>query len=401
MNKTTVIFSLGALIASVFVFAWFHNWIIIIIPARQQNYLMAHLPQARLCKKKVVLFLPQKNLLSEETKEIVYSLEEKNLIAVVAQAWLNQAYEEQLIHQPIKVQSGALSFNKDELILSFDGVPFTNQAAIIDKIIIIEALIKTMHFACPHIQKIHLLCNHSPWLDDQLDFTFPWPVDPFFSVQETTSPKPLGLIPREIKTIVIHPFGDTKQTGRTVHNGFERTYTLEYALSIKKYIEQEVPAVRVLITRSPGTQITQQQAAELANKLHADLYIELFCYGSSAHFLSCSLFYLRFQPEQDWLKYNKPSQSSPLALLPVREAHLAQTKTSKHIAQFLNQNIKKVLENSLEVASTGMGIPLMGLTGVTCPACALEIGIPKNVDHIILSKTVAQSIVKLIKPILD
>lgn len=389
MIKQTIIATFCALIGSFMLFAWYHQWIIIMVGAPQPA--VAHTVDTY--KKNSVLFFPKASGFQQETKEIVYSKALHNALQNIVQEWLQIALDEHYIPYPLQLQSAAFSFNHDELILSFNGLPFDKEAPIEHKLQSIHALLKTVAAECPHLQKIYFFCNHKPFEDDFIDFSRPWPLDGFES--ETLDYDPIDCTPQ---TIIIHPWGDAKHAGRKINSTFERTYTLEYAQYLKKHLESVNPDVRVIITRSPGNIMSTQQAAEFANKLHADLYITLNCYQTAKNRYPISCFYLSYQPSRSWQKKVPVPENNPLKLIPVTQVHRFFEPINKNLAHRLLKQLKDCHGDHLEINTQFSGLPLKLLQGASCPSLALEIGIPqKEYNEIFLSLLAKQLSILLSK----
>ena len=87
--------------------------------------------------------------------------------------------EEQIIDRKIALQESTKTFGSNDIIISFDKPLWSKQLATHEKWFIIQALFKTIIEVAPSIQKIRVLVDHQPYIDQHLDFTNPWPIDAF------------------------------------------------------------------------------------------------------------------------------------------------------------------------------------------------------------------------------
>ena len=78
-----------------------------------------------------------------------------------------------------------------------------------------------------------------------------------------------------LKTVVIDPGHGGKDFGAIGKNGKEKDIVLSVALKLGHYIENKMPDVKVIYTRSTDVFIPLIERAEIANKNDADLFISI------------------------------------------------------------------------------------------------------------------------------
>ncbi|HEY4799181.1 MAG TPA: N-acetylmuramoyl-L-alanine amidase, partial [Bacteroidia bacterium] len=88
----------------------------------------------------------------------------------------------------------------------------------------------------------------------------------------TANPFPFG-----IKTVVIDPGHGGKDPGCLGKNLQEKDIALAVSLKLGKYIEQKIPDVKVIYTRTTDAFVELDERAVIANKNKADLFICIHC----------------------------------------------------------------------------------------------------------------------------
>lgn len=81
----------------------------------------------------------------------------------------------------------------------------------------------------------------------------------------------------KIQTVVIDAGHGGKDPGAVGKKSKEKNITLSVALKTGKYIEDNLPDVKVIYTRTKDEFIELQRRAEIANKNHADVFISIHC----------------------------------------------------------------------------------------------------------------------------
>ncbi len=88
-----------------------------------------------------------------------------------------------------------------------------------------------------------------------------------------------------IKTIIIDPGHGGKDPGAIGISGkiFEKDITLKIAKKVKKYLEKELPDVKVVLTRDTDRFVSLQDRTSLANRLQADVFVSIHCNANRNH----------------------------------------------------------------------------------------------------------------------
>jgi N-acetylmuramoyl-L-alanine amidase len=388
--KKFILPSLAGLACGIFLFAWYHDWIIITIPPRDTLVSAStHAPVATY-KKKVVLVYPKNSKNQQETKEILWSNSNDDNAFMLVQAWASLLYEEEIIHKKITVQTAAVSVTQDELLLSFDRLPFNKDDAAFKKLALVQTLLTTVHEQIPSIQKVRFLINHKPLNDPQLDFSQPWSLD--LRSTEAAHNRPLkealAWLAKPNLTIMIDPAGDARTTGRTIDDTFERSITLQCAQELKKFMEEHLPGTRVILTRFPGEIVEPLQNAAFANRMHADLYVSLACYKQTSGIPHCALYTFLYEPQLQLLNRQQPR----LTLTPLSNAHQKYISESSALIATLYSSLQTSERAQRCVLEPLAAFPYKPLMGVHCAALGIEIGLPKKDDWLTVLQDIEQAL---------
>ncbi|MCX5923987.1 MAG: N-acetylmuramoyl-L-alanine amidase [Candidatus Dependentiae bacterium] len=175
-------------------------------------------------------------------------------------------------------------------------------------------------------------------------------------------------------TIIIDPFGDSKNTGREIDDTFERGITLQCAEELKKQLNNLLPDVRIVLTRVPGETIAPLQNASFSNRLQADFYLSISFYQEPEMPSHISLFYYLDSPTDSWHRHN------PLYFYHVEQAHLIHLKDSETMGKSFLKQLQNSSINSVFVAQGLFGIPYKPLVGIKAPSLAIEAGLRQKDD---------------------
>lgn len=170
------------------------------------------------------------------------------------------------------------------------------------------------------------------------------------------------------RVIIIDPAGDVKRTGRRIGDNFERGLTLQCAEKIKELLEERAPHIKVIITRMPGDIVYDLQNACLANRIHADLFINLNFYATQD--TKPTIFLYQFSYGADFAH-----TSSGLSLHTYDQAY----RINKHITDVMSGIFKTVLsEQKYQQLFSCSGVysaPIKPLIGIISPSIALDAGL--------------------------
>ena len=87
---------------------------------------------------------------------------------------------------------------------------------------------------------------------------------------------------KKITTIVLDAGHGGKDPGALGKHTREKDITLKTVLKIGKYLEENIPDVKVIYTRNKDVFIELKKRGEIANKNHADLFISVHCNSSTS-----------------------------------------------------------------------------------------------------------------------
>lgn len=304
----------------------------------------------------------------QEQTEIIWASDANAQVHAVVAAWLTYLQGERLIDQKIKLQTCALTAHDREVLVSFSHSIVSEHTSIIKKWFIIESLIATLKPLCKELTALRLLVHHEPLYDEHIDCSVSLPFETY--IQQYQLKNALNN-QKSTYTVLLHPCGDKKTTGRVIGREFERSLTRNLADSIKKLLDNRHD-IQVMITHDIGTLAEHQQHAELANRLQADIYIDLRCYENSQMIPEVGIYFPLYNPSTDfWLK-----KTTPLSLVPIDKAYLKNILTSVSFAQQFTQTLKELYGRYVLVQNT-YGLPLTPLIGIQAPSCVIECGIQK------------------------
>lgn len=168
--------------------------------------------------------------------------------------------------------------------------------------------------------------------------------------------------------LVLDPAGDHRNAGRCIVDCFERGIALQWAHRLKQEIEKKTSDIKVTITRRPA-EITQAfHAAQVANKIRADLFITLQAYYEPMAPAIVSL----YTYTQNSLP---PSTHDTLRLCPIEQAHtVARVSSLTYVNDLANYINGCEPLRGICIARQPLSLPLKQLAGITQPAFVLELG---------------------------
>lgn len=167
--------------------------------------------------------------------------------------------------------------------------------------------------------------------------------------------------------VVIDPAGDARNTGRQHDDGWERGITFQCAQELQKRMELHGSAIRLIMTRMPGESLSPLQQAQLANQLHADLFISLHFYQEQQLIPHWYTYMLDLGHEyvikpRDYTCYYYD------------QAHiLCATQTQKYAQRIANYAL--TCDQKAIAFHKPACAPIKSLIGVTCPAFAFDVGL--------------------------
>lgn len=102
----------------------------------------------------------------------------------------------------------------------------------------------------------------------------PAPID--VSAEETPEAVPAPILPSPVRTIVIDPgHGGTNEGAIGVAKIHEKHLTLQVALMLADRLRKAMPDAQVILTRERDVAMSLTERIEVANRVHADLFLSL------------------------------------------------------------------------------------------------------------------------------
>jgi N-acetylmuramoyl-L-alanine amidase len=376
MNKTTrntITFSITiSFCIGILFFVLYQQWFILNPALFAQE--KSSISSSALEKKIIALIYYDNESWKSEDKEIIWSpITEKNATYIL-QSWLNLLDEESLITKKTNIQTTLLSPSKKELYISFDRPPFRQEDDTHTKHILLESILATLRNSPLGIESVHFLVHHQPMQDDQLDFSRPWPVSGYLETEKHD----IKTMPRNTKehlTIMLDPAGDAQTTGRIIEDSFERGITLKCCQQFKKLIEHRWDNVRVILSRFPGESLEPLQNAAFANRLHADLYINISFFQEPDQLSHVGIYHFVYHPTDFW--HANTRAHTPI---PYNKAHITSLEQTYQLIQQTYKTCTAYQNDYEFVLRPPKGIPFKPLIGITAPAVAFEIGLFKKQD---------------------
>jgi N-acetylmuramoyl-L-alanine amidase len=219
--------------------------------------------------------------------------------------------------------------------------------------------------------------------------------------------KPLGVQKVKIKTVVVDAGHGGHDHGCMYGGASEKKVTLEVALKVGQQIEQLMPDVKVIYTRTSDTFVELWERAGVANKNNADLFISIHCnankkvevYGTETfsmglHKSEGNLSVAKRENdvillEKDFEeRYEGFDPNSPEAHIYFSFLQSAYIEQSLKLASQVETNFKAIQRNSRGVKQAG----LMVLWKSKMPSILIETGFLSNkLERIYLTSEAGQN----------
>jgi len=175
--------SLSALFLTVLCFiigfafhAYQKEWVILLLPYQTADIqTQTQADDATYSQKKIVLFFWKHEQWHKEHNSVIWSSDVTHNVKTIINNLLTLLEDEKIIDTDIQLLSAVITSNK-ELFLSFNKDLFNAQAATHAKLMVIHALLKTLHENKIPVQSVRFLVHHQILTDDHLNFSIPWPI---------------------------------------------------------------------------------------------------------------------------------------------------------------------------------------------------------------------------------
>lgn len=174
-NKNYIIICLAAFILSLLFFAYHNEYIILNFGIHKTSTLQTSSAQ----KQNIALHVWYQNSWHEETVPLLFSDNTAANMQQLVSRWLQLLHEEKIIKKKVMLQSATITYDNQELIISFDRQPWNKENSTFDKWMTIEGLLKTIKAIDSSIKQVRFLVNQQLLQDPHLDFTNAWPIEGF------------------------------------------------------------------------------------------------------------------------------------------------------------------------------------------------------------------------------
>ncbi len=380
-TKTIALLSIIATLGGIILYGVLNNIIIIRIPHQQQKHTLK-----RTTKQHIELHFWQHGIHKIEQRVVPYYTDDlENLHKSITSYW-DLLAEEQIIATKPTVQAVTADIHGKTVICSLGQNPFLVKQPAYTNWLIMEGLCATIRSNAPRYSNLWILINHTPTLHQSINIHNPWPLEGFEQLIYKGDQQPTEHY-QPPATIIIDPAGDARTPGRTIYDSFERSITLQVAEYIRSYHTNASAHNSTKLTRTVGDIRDQYQRATFANNSDAGLYLHISAYETEEDHPQCMIYTYRTHPTTDLWKRDSHS----MVFAPYSEAHLNTCTQSSSIAQQIYTNLSNMRPCPVTMVVCA-SFPYTPLLGITIPAVAVEIGIPKKYDL----KTVAQAIARAI-----
>ncbi len=162
---------------------------------------------------------------------------------------------------------------------------------------------------------------------------------------------------------MIDPAGNARYPGRIIGQVYEKSITFEIAQQLSSLLNSK--SITVVITRSAGEIITQEQKAHLANRLQPDLYVALQCSWNPSRKQHVNVY--RFSRNEP---FSQPFDIDQC--IPYEKAHFVSAKQSTRYGERLVTSLQT--KNGFSPFQQSLySLPCSSLLGITSPALCIEI----------------------------
>jgi hypothetical protein len=189
--------------------------------------------------------------------------------------------------------------------------------------------------------------------------------------------------------VILDPSGDAQRTGRLIHDNFERGLTLQCAEKIKEYLAVHALHIKVIITRMPGDIVYDLQNASFANRLEANLFINLNCYYCKE--TKPTLFLYQFSYGNDFI-----GGSPDLAFHTYDDAYRINKPKTDAIATQFKHFLSQPPYQSLFSIAGSYCVPLKPLIGIVSPSITCEMGLKNKESWITYVEPISKAIMQVL-----
>jgi N-acetylmuramoyl-L-alanine amidase len=190
-----------------------------------------------------------------------------------------------------------------------------------------------------------------------------------------TTPPQVDAPASRIITVVIDPAHGGGDWGVVMGGTYEKTINLKIAKLVKKKFENEIPQIRVLLTRQGDEFLAAAERAGAANAEKADIYISIHCDFTLSGAPGFKVYYTAGG--------NPAPDEEPAEWEAVQDKfHAENARLARFLAQYMNEALipegeavlKEETADLLPFSNRGtVGAKLFPVKGVNAPAAVVEI----------------------------
>ncbi len=173
-------------------------------------------------------------------------------------------------------------------------------------------------------------------------------------------------------TVMIDPFGDSKNIGRNLDHNFERIITMQFAQELKNKMAEQASLVHIVLTKKLGEILDEIQIANFANRLEIDLFLSISFYKETN--TKPSVFIYQFKNQTFFSKYNKQI----LAFYPYHQAFIMNFDASQSFANQICKSLQNPKYQYYFDCKAPIAFPFKPLSGIIAPAIAIELGLKND-----------------------
>lgn len=187
--------------------------------------------------------------------------------------------------------------------------------------------------------------------------------------------------------LILDPAGDAKNPGRQLATCAERSVTLQFCEMLKEALTKQLPSCTITITRTAGETRTQEQRAQIANQLQADLFIHISCFSDATLRPQLALYYTA----------SPHTMTTPLSPYNLISAHKAQELESSQSHDMVHFFYTALCGKVSYTIHSPTAIPDARLVGIMIPAFTIEFGITREIPWTALIEPLANAIIDCIE----
>jgi len=172
-HRQYLILSLALFALGILFYSWYNEIIIIRLPFKKVGTPVEQEQSQR--KPSKLTFWNGESLVTEE-RELLASRNTIRTLHDLITSWLTIQDEEKLMAKKVSLQFILIDTSGKEASISFDRNPLLKEKSILEKLMWIEGLLRTVKDTGTKLQSIRFLVHGKALQDSHLDFSSAWPI---------------------------------------------------------------------------------------------------------------------------------------------------------------------------------------------------------------------------------